>query len=171
MGRPYLDPRRKFITETNLDTGVVILERYVVADKSHREPQEGPAVIERYDSGELKAVEYWVRGKLHRQDGPCAIHYAVDGSALEEQFRLVGRLHRDSAEGPAWVIRNNRGVALDEHYMLDHKPYRDPTEGPCRVHRDDNGIVTSEEYTPAGAVRPKAPAGFRRPYRLRRYEA
>lgn len=127
MPRPNPDQRRKHLTETNLDTGAVILEKYVLAGRLHRDPFEGPALIERHDDGRLRQVEYHFNGRLHREDGPARVRYGSDGAVVHELYCLFGKVHRDPTEGPAYIARRDDGGVESEIYSSpDEAPPKPP---------------------------------------------
>lgn len=162
MPRPSVDQRRKYIAETNLDTGIVISERYLLGKRLHRDPSEGPAAVDRFDDGALHWFEYCVNGKPHREDGPSRVVYFANGLVREEAYSVLGHLHRDPMEGPACVRRNEQGVVTSEFYIFNREFYRDPAVGPHTIVRRDDGTVEREEYSKPGAKRPKPQSGFRK---------
>ena len=156
MARREKDQRRKFITEINLDTGTVIVEKYTVGGKLHRDPAEGPALVERFDDGALRAVSYCLNGKDHREDGPAYVEYAANGMLVQEVYALGGKWHRDSAVGPAYISRYENGVVSSERYCMFGDDYRDPASGPYYISRKEDGTVEHEQYAERGRRPPKS---------------
>ena len=66
--------RKERLQITDLDTGVVVTEKYRLNGRLHRDPKEGPALVERDASNSHRTIE---------------------------QYRWHGHLHRDPKEGPA----------------------------------------------------------------------
>jgi hypothetical protein len=112
---------RRLTQEINLDSGVVVKETYRRDRKLHRDPSEGPAIIERdAATGRVIVEEYYVDNRWHREDGPAVlICNPKSGAVVKEYYLLSGRLHRDPAEGPAYIKRSGvTGKAYIEEYYL-----------------------------------------------------
>jgi hypothetical protein len=142
---------RKLIQVTDLESGVIVREEYLRDKKRHRNPREGPAFIERDRvTGIITAEEYWVNAVLHREDGPARIGREADGNVFFEEYCFNGQLHRNSADGPAVVVRSwdtGIGIVLAEEYYWCGKFHRDCSEGPARIFREmDTGKLYNEEY-------------------------
>jgi hypothetical protein len=162
MPKPTLDQRRRYIAETDLDTGRLISEQYLRGKRFHRDPNEGPAHIGYADDGSVRFVEYYVNGRYHREGGPAHIEYGSNGMVLGESYSLLGHLHRDPNEGPAYWSRNEQGVVTCEFYIVNREFYRDPAAGPHTISRKDDGTVEREEFSKPGEKRPKARSEWRK---------
>jgi len=135
--------------EIDLVSGIITKEVYRVGRKRHRDPLEGPAVIERCRAtGTITFEEYRVNGRLHREGGPASISRWSTGAVTFEEYRLKGRQHRDPADGAAFIDRDgNTGVVVQEHYIWNGKLHRDPNDGPAVIYRDwKTGITWNREY-------------------------
>ena len=54
----------------------------------HRE--DGPAIINYYESGEKQYEQWWVNSKKHRIEGPAHINYYKDGTIWFEYYLING---------------------------------------------------------------------------------
>lgn len=138
--------------EIDLDTGVAIKETYRQDHKVHRDPGEGPALIQRCSqTGAAWLEEYRVNGMLHRTDGPASIERNMDGTLFRVQYFQNGKLHRDPTEGPADVMYGQSGAVFHEQYMLRGRHHRDPKNGPAEIVYDwQTGKAWLEEYWQSG---------------------
>ncbi|MBB5048532.1 hypothetical protein HNR60_003299 [Rhodopseudomonas rhenobacensis] len=116
-----------------------IREEYYVSGRLHRDPAEGPAVIERN---------------------------GATGTVVDEAYYVKNALHRDPTDGPAEIYRNDlTGRITNASYYVNGKLHRDPAEGPAVTKWDDvTGEVTVEEYRVEGEIvtAPARPAKGRR---------
>lgn len=151
---------------TDLESGVVLLEKYTRAGRLHREPNDGPALIKRAPTGQILEYSYCLKGQWHREDGPAHATFDASGAILEEAYSRDGYLHRDPKEGPAFTSRNVHGVVLHEHYIFHMEYYRDPADGPNFIRRDDSGILIEERYSKPGDQLPGRPQRRRRTRKL-----
>jgi hypothetical protein len=120
----------------------------------HREPEEGPAIIETFLSGKLERVQYRWHGLFHREDGPASIIYdGMDRVTFEGWYRF-GRGHRDPRQGPADRFYSG-GKLSEEIYRVHEYAYRDPREGPYRIEYNEAGEVTKREYRAELPPRPQ----------------
>jgi hypothetical protein len=73
------------------------------------------------------------------------------GVVIEEFYRLNGRLHRDSAEGPAHTERDESSgaVSTERYYRLGR---RHRTDGPALISYGLFGLVMEEIYYRNGLV-------------------
>lgn len=149
---------KTFRKETDLETGVVVEERYTWDWETHRDSKEGPALIERDpETGHITCEMYYEYNQRHRDGGPAFISYSyTDGSVMRQQWYRRGHLHR--ADGPACIGVNEQDEHEEKYYRYG-KLYRDSAEGPCWVCKDKQGNITYEKFsepTPR-ASRPSAP--------------
>ena len=99
----------------------------------------------------------------HREDGPALFLRRTDSPTkhvmVDEEYRRHGRLHRNSAEGPAEIHRDETtGIVLHESYYEKDELHRDPAQGPATISRDRvTGRVIGETYWVRG-VRHRDPA-------------
>jgi hypothetical protein len=161
MSRREKDQRRKYISETNLDTGVVIVEKWIVAERLHRNPAEGPALIERFDNGTIREVGYYMGGKLHREDGPASVRYAANGLVVDETYAMGGMWHRDAVIGPAYIMRYENGVVCAERYCMYGDDYRDPAQGPYYTSRKEDGTIEEQKFSEPHRRQPKSHFAWR----------
>jgi hypothetical protein len=143
----------------DLRTGICFDEKYRFGLNLHRDPDEGPAWIERGPGGIVFHETYSWLGRRHRIKGPAVISYQFPSSVLPklEMYYRHGKLHRDPAEGPALIERTGDFVTSNIYYVHGEQ-YRDPAEGPCYIVWGEEGI-SEIEYSPA--ARRKSPV--RRP--------
>lgn len=142
----------------DLRTGICWDEKYKFGNKLHRDPNEGPAWIERSEDGRVVHETYSWHGRRHRVGGPAVISYMFSLDLLPslEMYFQHGKLHRDPAEGPALIERRG-GTVTSNIYYVHGQQYRDPAEGPCYIVWDEEGKGILEiEYSPA--PRRKSPA-------------
>lgn len=158
---------KRYLTQkTDLEAGVIEFETYRLDGQRHRDPNEGPAHVERdSEDGALSREYYYWHGRLHREGGPAKVEYNLGASiVIREFYYRHGLLHRDPKEGPAWIERDaTSGLVYLESYYLNGEPYRDPTEGPRHIDRFDDGRIENEVYSDPGEVPPRS-----RPCRKRR---
>lgn len=159
MDGPYEEARLTI----NRKTGIVTLEEYLTESKLHRPERDGPAWISRYDTTGLIHMEhYFWHGLRHRENGPAIIEREEDGEIIAEHYYRYGKLHRDPSVGPAIDMHLPNGRPYSASYYLYGKKYRDPKDGPCVTHYNlhtneyEHEFMTAEE----AADVPQAPEGF-----------
>jgi antitoxin component YwqK of YwqJK toxin-antitoxin module len=105
----------------------------------HRE--DGPAVLNWYENGNVMREHYCIEGKLHREDGPAQRYYYEDGSIKWEAWCVNGQIHR--LDGPAFILyREDRSVEKEEYFVND-KFHR--IDGPARIwYKEDESIMKVE---------------------------
>jgi antitoxin component YwqK of YwqJK toxin-antitoxin module len=59
----------------------------------------GPAYTAYYENGNIKYEDYYLNGKIHKEDGPAYIEFFKSGKISFEEYRLNGKWHRE--DGPA----------------------------------------------------------------------
>jgi hypothetical protein len=126
--------------------------RYCVNGENHRDAAEGPAVVQIDKVTGATLEEYWRNGVLHRDGAPAIIDriHCCFGGVTEMWFR-DGQLHR--GDGPAQVCRD--GEYRFEHWYVDGVLHRDPAEGAAFITHDADGVreefwVNGERYPPEG---------------------
>jgi hypothetical protein len=156
----YFEMSRRLTQEIDLDSGVVVKEAYRMGQKLHRDPSEGPAVIERApETGQITVEEYYVNGLKHRDDGPAVSSWFKRGCVLETYY-IKGR-QRNPAKGPALRQYNlETGIVEMEEYLLDRRRHRNPAKGPASIHRHPvTGEVYRREYYQFGKRVPEPERG------------
>jgi hypothetical protein len=127
----------------------------------HREPAEGPALLQHSRDGELYLIEFRWHGLLHRDDDePAVISYNPGGVIGHKWWFRYGRRHRDQNRGPA-VIIYNFDVDEEHRYYAHGYTYRDPRTGPQFAQYND-GKVVDEGYSSDAPDRPKPRARWLR---------
>lgn len=152
---------KRLTQEIDLDTGVVVKETYLVGQILHRDPSEGPAVIERDPAtGNITREEYYVNNQNHREDGPAVLVHVYGPRRVLEIYCIKGR-SRHPAKGPAILFRNlETGIVQKEEYLLNHRLHRDPAKGPAFIYRDPiTGDVRRREYRLFGKLIPEPQRG------------
>lgn len=123
------------------NTGEFTLEKYLKDGELHRDPNEGPAFVERTPKGTGIVTAYYWKGQLHSPDhGPAIVEWN-EGDVMPRKkgwFRH-GFLH--SAQGQAvWSLYKDReyglNVEITAGWFVHGYNYRDPEEGPKLLHRD-----------------------------------
>ena len=72
-----------------------------------------------YDNGNVRFEEYWLNGKLHREDVPAFISYYENGNVEFEAYYLNDKRHRE--DGPAIIWYYENGNVREEGYHLNGK--------------------------------------------------
>jgi hypothetical protein len=91
---------------------------YYVRDHMYnRNPQEGPASIWWYDTGELLSVEYLCNSIYSNGNKPSLVRYHRNGKVSAEQYWLNGHIHRPISEGPAIISYGENGNVIAESFM------------------------------------------------------
>jgi hypothetical protein len=150
--------------ETTDGRGLILREYHFDARRLlHRDPEEGPAFIERYEDGSLSYVKYVWHGMLHRDGGPARLSYASDGFIVNEDWCRFNRPHRDPRDGPAMMTFFSEGEA-EVTCALYGYPFRDPTEGPYEW-IVKGGKIVEGRFTAETPPSPKPPLSwFRKTY-------
>jgi hypothetical protein len=99
------------------------------------------------DTGVVFLETHRVNGRLHRNpaEGPAYVR-REDGSIIERYY-WKGRLHRE--DGPAAIVSDEKtGVKETEYYYRHGQFHRDPAEGAAVIIRDpENGVIITEVYS------------------------
>jgi hypothetical protein len=85
---------------------------------SKKEPK---VEIEYWDNGQKESEEWYLNGKLHREDGPSYQRWYKDGQKEYERWRLNDKLHRE--DGPAIQYWYSNGQKKYENWFLNNKFY------------------------------------------------
>lgn len=112
------------------ESGICYTELYATSwyIKGDRDPNEGPALITRYkNTGNLHYVQYIVKGRLHREDGPAYYEYFKNGVIKFEIYYLNGLVSRK-------IERSRNGYIKKEIYY-------DPIDEKYALVRYKNDIV------------------------------
>jgi hypothetical protein len=148
--------------ETEDGRGLILREYHFDSRRLlHRDPEEGPAFIERYLDGSLSYVKYVWHGLLHRDGGPARLSYGTDGFIVNEEWCRFNLVHRDPRDGPAIQTWLREGEAEFISYSLYGYPFRDPREGPYGW-SVKGGKITGERFTAETPPRPKPPLSWLR---------
>lgn len=148
-----------------MTTGVIVEDRYLRANRLHRDPSEGPALIHRHpSSGAVFREFYSVKGKYHRDAGPAIIEWDLEtGIVTQEDYYQNGKPHR--VGGPSRVSRDGvTGEVTAIWFDVLGVRHRDPAEGPSHFQRNlKTGVTTHETYETNGKLhRLNGPAWIRR---------
>lgn len=84
-------------------------------DKLHRE--DGPAVINYDNTGQVQSENYCINDKLHRKDGPAIINYFPNGTIETAYFYQYDKLHREDEAATVWY--NESGSIASSTYYVD----------------------------------------------------
>jgi hypothetical protein len=143
----FKNVKRVLRQEIDLDTGAVVLETYLLNNRRHRDPAEGPAIIGRDPVTRVVTFEeYFAHGRLHRLDGPAAIiRDAATGIVVSEWYGREGQPHRE--DGPSYLLRDPAtGIITHEVYTQYGLPHREP-DAPTAIDRDAaTGAITHQEF-------------------------
>ena len=142
--------KRYSTRKTDLDTGIVVQEKYWRSGKLHRDPTEGPALIQRNPkTGICVAEEYWVDGRRHRLDGPALIwRNGRTGKLTAEHYSVHGHLHREG--GPAFIQYDERtGELYHIAYFIEGTPNR-YDDGPVATYWKGHDPTVVSEYDWSG---------------------
>ena len=96
--------------------------------KFHNDPNE-PARIWYYENHNIKLLEYYQNGLLHRINAPASIRFYPNGKPKHKKYYRSGFLHRENA--PARITYNEDGTILSKMYYHKGSIY-DPLCGFCR---------------------------------------
>jgi len=80
---------------------------------------DGPAVVEYYSDGRLRAKHWYRHGRRHREGGPALVRYDQTGDLLRAEWFVDGIRHRD--DGPAVIVPDGRGEAYIGYYVEGKK--------------------------------------------------
>ena len=116
-----ISPNNTEIVESFYNSGEIESKQWWINGKLHRE--EGPAFIEYSKSGEIEYVAWWLNGKRHRTDGPAMLKYYESGEIQHEEWYLNDELHRE--DGPAGIeyYDSNTKDIYKEYYFLNGKNF------------------------------------------------
>lgn len=116
------------------ETGNVTWEYFKVNGRFHRE--DGPAEISRNAEGNPVTETYWFDNTIHRdpKEGPAIIEHryelGYDGGrelGVLETYMVFGVEYRDPADGPCWIARDDSGKVTAEEFSPAHQaPPSDP---------------------------------------------
>lgn len=120
--------------------------KYAWSGVNHRDEEDGPAILTRHNiSGVALQEQYWRNGVLHREHGPASVERGADGTVIFEAWYRDGDMHRDPAEGPAFIWRAGEdGITREEFYVGG--VLLNASLGPAIIRRDRSGKVVEEEY-------------------------
>jgi len=79
------------------------------------ETEEPIIQTKHYKDGSF-AKQWFLNGKMHREDGPAEIGYYPDGSVSYTSWYIDDEAHRE--EGPAWIEYNKDGSVRYEMWSL-----------------------------------------------------
>lgn len=122
----------------------ITLEEWYINSKKHgmrRHRTDGPAFIG-YEDGEIRLQEWWLNGKVSREDGPAIIRYFEDKSIRTEEWFFKGNHHRIG--GPADTQFYRPGVLKYKIWYKDGKMHN--SNGPASIEYYDNGNVEAIEW-------------------------
>jgi hypothetical protein len=91
-----------------------------------RTAQVGSIVQIRDVEGRLVVEAWYVRGELHREDGPAWRKWDAEGRLVEEKWYVRGELHR--GDGPAWRRWDSAGRLVKEKWFV--RGQRQRADGP-----------------------------------------
>jgi antitoxin component YwqK of YwqJK toxin-antitoxin module len=76
-----------------------------------------------YLNWNIKFQEWFLKGKLHNEDGPAKIEYYESGAVRGQDWLLNGKWHNE--EGPAWISYYENGkVKCKEWWFEDKQLYK-----------------------------------------------
>jgi len=73
-----------------IEKGIVETDLYANITRLTFHREDGPALIEYDNDGNLLCEEYMFNGKYHRLNGPAYIEYIEDGSIYHESYHIYG---------------------------------------------------------------------------------
>ena len=120
-------------------------EIHILDNRNRLHNKKGPAIV-RYDqTGKVEKEAYYIRGDLHREDGPAIVIYRGKEIIKEWWYRL-GRLHRIGA--PA-IIRKYPPEYHDaeEWYIIGKKCKKQDHIGDVlmKIARRNKGMVSNDD--------------------------
>jgi hypothetical protein len=107
--------------------GQIMSEEYR-NDKGELHNDNGPALYEWYQSGQIKYVKYHVNGRRHNANGPAYREWHRSGQMMYEVYCVNGLWH--NANGPACRWWYESGQILCEAYYINGQLHN--TKGPAR---------------------------------------
>ena len=107
------------IIHQNINSGVVMLERYIYENQIHR--TRGPAFTYRNSrSGQVLHELFYKRGTLHRLKGPASIEYdQSSGSVISTSYYKNGLLHRDRGLPAVQKFDAVSGEEFEKYYYVN----------------------------------------------------
>lgn len=126
---------------TDRDTGEIIFQEWCERGKRHN--PNGPAVIDMRN--DERRMEWYLDGKLSRNDGPAIVVHDEQGRLVREGFYQAGKHHR--VDGPAELQYDpDTGIAYTEMWKVNGQLHREGNL-PAIIGRDcDTGEVIEELY-------------------------
>lgn len=94
------------------------------ADKYHRE--NGPAIIDYYDTGEIHMEQWYINDSIHRDNAPAIIKYDKKGHKIGYMWWNHGLRHRE--DGPAVMCYNEDGECIEKEYFWNYNKITDFVE-------------------------------------------
>lgn len=117
-------------------------DEYYVGGKLHRE--NGPAFVEYYNNGSIKSQSYYIKGKLNRKDnGQTIIDYHINGNKRRECYCLNSIIYRKV--GPAVIEYFFNGSKKCEKYKIHDSKFH-CMSGPELIEYSVDGKVINEKY-------------------------
>lgn len=86
-------------------------------------------IITYHLNGSLYTVKYYLKGKLHRIDGPADNSYYSNRQKCHEEYRINGYPHR--VDGPAFTSWYPDGIWREMEYWQNNRPHR--ADGPAYI--------------------------------------
>lgn len=99
--------------------GLKRIEEYFIKGVMHR--SDGPARIYYYSSQKLEFEHWVINGELHRVGEPAVLSYYSSGAKRSEEYYIRGELHNEN--GPASIHYDRYGKLRKTYYCLDGKSY------------------------------------------------
>ena len=99
------------------------------------------------ETGVVFLETHRTNGKLHRDPAEGPAYVQRDEVCVHERYYWKGRLHRE--DGPAAIATDLKtGVRISEFYYRHGFTHREPAEGPALIIRKPaNGTVLTEDYS------------------------
>ena len=95
-----------------------------------------------HDNGNIKIIEYRLKGKKHREDGPAVTGWYEDGEKYCELYFINDKYHRE--DGPAFQYWHENGTQATELYLINGIYHRE--DGPAKIFWYENGIKEEKNY-------------------------
>jgi len=77
---------------------------------------KGEYIVEYYDNGNICREEYWLNGKLHRENGIAYKSWFDNGNICREEYFSNGKLHRENGIAfKGWFENGN--ICSEEYYI------------------------------------------------------
>ena len=98
------------------------------------------------ETGVVVCEMHRLNNQLHRDpaEGPAYIARTRDGEIAEERYYWLGRLHRP--DGPAKLAYDVEDRACCEIYYRHGLLHRDPKQGPAWIEREGEVAITESYY-------------------------